>query len=172
MSQRVLATAGVALAALAVGAPSASADFPADHSFIVGAARSNMTEIAGARLALARSHSKPVRDYARRILADHVQAQQRLEAAARVTHTTLPKEPSAAQKRDIARLAAVPMGRFDGRFCSRQMVGHRKAMGAILLELDSGRNRQARAYAGWLLPVARSHMELARKAMAEMERSG
>jgi putative membrane protein len=171
MTPRALAVAGAFLA-LALAAPVASArpaaGSPADHSFLVGAARNNLAEIAGGKLALSKSHSKAVRDYARSVIADHQRAQAKLAAVARATHTTLPTEPSAAAKRDAARLASMSGDTFNRRYFSRQIVDHRKAMGAILLELHAGDVDPAVAYASSMMPVTTSHMEMARKDLARM----
>jgi putative membrane protein len=172
MTHRALATASAALA-LACLAPAAdAAAHPADHSFLVGSARNNLAEIAGAKLALAKSHDPGVRSYAHQILADHTLAQIKLKAAAKATHTTLPTEPSTAQQREAAQLKALPEGRFNRRYFSRQIVGHRKAMGAILLELHMGAVDPALRYARWIQPIAENHMDMARKDLARMERSG
>jgi putative membrane protein len=175
MTPRALAVAGAFLA-LALAAPVASArpaaGSPADHSFLVGAARTNLAQIAAGKLALSKSRSHVVRTYARSVIADHRRAQAKLAAVARATHTTLPTEPSAADKRDVARLASMSGDIFNRRYFSRQIVRHRKSMGAILLELHTGNVDPALAYASQMMPVTKSHMEMARKDLARMMSAG
>ena len=172
MTHKALATASAAIALACLAPVADAAGHPADHSFLVGSAHNNLAEIAGAKLALAKSHDPAVRDYARQMLADHTRAQAKLKAAAKASHTTLPTEPSAAQRREAEQLKALPEGRFNRRYFGRQIVGHRKAMGAILLELHMGAVDPALNYARWIEPVAESHMTMARKDLARMERSG
>jgi putative membrane protein len=170
MSHRALAAAGACLA-LAVAAPAAAArpaGFPADHSFIVGAAQTNLAEIAGGKLALSKSRSKAVRAYARTVVADHSRAEAALAVVARAWHTKLPAGPSAAQKQEAAHLATLSGGAFDREYLRRQIVGHRKALGATLLELDAGRVAAVRAYAAATEPVVKMHLQLAQQDLAAL----
>jgi putative membrane protein len=155
------AVAGVLLAATPPVASARPATFPADHSFIVGAARTNLAEIAGGKLALSKSHTASVRAYARTVIADHTAAEAKLAAVARAWRTTLPSTPSAMQQAEAAALSKLSGAAFDNEYLRRQIVGHRKALGAMLVEIDGGQVAAVRAYAAATAPVVRMHLHLA-----------
>ncbi|RKQ87944.1 putative membrane protein [Solirubrobacter pauli] len=161
-----------ALAALSLAAPAAAsarpADFPEDRSFLVNAARSNLAEIATARLALRESDDAGVRAYARRMVADHTAAQTELKGIARAWSTSVPTAPSSKQKRDAARLGALDGSAFDRTYLRRQIVAHRQTLGVCLLEIDGGKVASLRAYASKTAPVVRGHLALAKQTRAAL----
>jgi putative membrane protein len=166
MSHRRIAllSAGLTLALV----PTASAASVDDHLFAVNATRANLAEIAAARLALDKSDDAGVRAYARHMVADHKTAQTKLAAIAKATNTTLPKQPSAAQRAEAARLAKLSGEAFDRNYLRRQVVDHRKALATMLLELDVGTVSSLRNFAATTAPVVRMHLAMAQRTRATL----
>jgi putative membrane protein len=160
------------VAALSLAAPATAsalpADFPEDRSFLTNAAQSNLAEIATGRLALRESENSTVRSYARRMITDHTAAQRKLRAIANALDTSVPSRPSPQQRRDAARLASLEGSAFDRKYLTRQIVSHRQTLGICLLELDSGRVGDLRAYASATAPVVRMHLGMAKTARAAL----
>ena len=156
-----LAVAGLALAE-APAASAAPSSFPDDHSFIVSVSHANLAEVAAGRLALRKSHTAPVRAYARRMITDHTKAQRSLAAVARAWSTTVPRGPSAQQKREAARLEALSGGAFDRAYMRRQVADHRQVLSLMLLEADTGRVADVRGFAATRGPVVREHLAMAK----------
>src|SRR5215217_4760244 len=102
-----VALAGGVLALTPSAAGARPSAFPDDHSFIVNASRANLAEVAAGKLALRKSDDADIRAYARRMIADHTKAQAELAGLARAWKTTVPKAPSALQKREAARLESL-----------------------------------------------------------------
>src|SRR4051794_29103457 len=163
-----VALAGGALAFAPSAATARPAAFPDDHSFIVNATRANLAEVAAGKLALQKSDDADVRAYARRMIADHTKAQAELTGLARAWKTTVPKAPSAQQKREAARLAALSGSTFERTYLRRQVVDHRKALALMLLEADSGRVTALRTFASRTSTVVRMHLVMAKQTRAAL----
>lgn len=167
MAHRLIALAGAGLALALAPSTATASDFPDDHSFLVNAARSNLAEITTGRLALRESDTAPVRAYARKMIADHTKAQAELTRIARRWDTTVPRRPSPQQRQEAARLEALEGDAFDRTYLRRQVVAHRKALGLMLLEINSGRVADLRGYAARTAPVVRMHLSMAKETRAE-----
>jgi putative membrane protein len=152
-----------ALAAMAVpagaqattAAPSAS-----DRAFMMRAARTNIAEIAGGRLAQQRGCSPTVRLLGQRFADDRRANQQQLAALAQSLDVTLPTQPSLADQRALKRLTQLRGSAFDAAFLSSERLGNMKSINALKAEITSSASAPVVAYAKASLPLAGGRPQL------------
>lgn len=143
-----------------------SARAPAtDRAFLRSAHEGNLAEIASGRVALARSHSPQVRRIAADFIADHYRLDAHVRLVARHESVALPSTPSAAQRRDLAAVAALSGHRFDVAWLRMQVAMHRQTLALIGHESHHGRSPAVVALAVGAVPVVREHLTMALTAL-------
>jgi putative membrane protein len=129
-----------------------------DLEFESAAAAINDLEIAEARLALLRSQNHSVRQFARRMIADHATASAALQAATRglgnhpapVSGITIPA------RAEYLMLAKTPD--FDARYILAQVPNDSHSISALTWETMNGKEPGLRDYAYSTLPVVLRHL--------------
>ena len=139
-----------------------------DRHFMRAAAQAGLFEIRSSRLALARSHDRRVRAFARRMIRDHTRMAAMLAALAARKGVTLPKRPNAQQRAILRRLAGLHGRAFDRAYIAAQIRAHIQAIALFRLEVHFGSNRQVRELAAASLPTLRLHLRLARQVAAHL----
>jgi putative membrane protein len=126
------------------------------------ASQSDIAEIEEGRLALTHSRNPQVQALGNRLVQDHSQAQNTLEALARTMRVRLPVRPSAKQQQQIAELGGLEGAAFDKLFAASEVGAHRKA----IMEMDRAAARVKNpALEAWIkesIPVLQEHLQLAR----------
>jgi putative membrane protein len=113
-----------------------------DRDFIADAARAGLTEIAAAQLALQRSRSPDLRDYARRLVQDHRAANERLRRIAASKGVGLPTGPSSDQQDELRELQGASAKDFERRFLHQMVQDHQRAIDMFGHEIK-GRHQDA-----------------------------
>ena len=124
------------------------------------AASSNLFEIESGRLALARSQSGVIKEFADRMVDDHTRAANRARQVLSEMGASLPPlmlEPSHQQKLDA--LKAVDNPRFDKAYVEAQYTEHVEAIALVREYARSGDSERLKALAAEALPVLQSHLE-------------
>jgi putative membrane protein len=137
-----------------------------DATFLVAAHQSNLAEIAGGHVALAKSHNRLVRSIARQLIVDHLRLDAQVRAIACRHRVRLPDRPSAEQRRQLAIVAAKSGTAFDLAWLKLQEAGHLKTLTLIDQELRAGRAADVKAAAAGARPVVKHHLEMVREALA------
>ncbi len=154
--------------AFATGARAASANAQ-DMSYLKTDAQANLTEIAAAKLAQARSQTAATRRVAARILTDHTNAQKQLGVIAGKLGVTLPSKPSPAQQDQLAQLQATPAKDFDLTYLRIQVNDHTTAIADARAEAKKGEYSALTYYAKSVLPTLLLHRRLANAALVEIQ---
>jgi putative membrane protein len=141
-----------ASAAFAVPAP----------TFLKSAAQGDRSEVTLGNLAVDRGASAGVKDYGRRLAADHGGHLGKVEGLARQLHVVLPggmKPDARATYRSLQRLRG---GAFDRMFAQHMVADHKKDIAAYEAQARSGDRRTA-AFARETLPTLREHLRIAER---------
>jgi putative membrane protein len=136
-----------------------------DRRFLRGAHQSNLAEILGGHLALARSQRGDVRDIARILIEHHTMLDRDVRATARRYDVSLPATPSARQLRELLAVGTQPAQRFDRSWLRLQEISHERTLALIDAELRRGCARDVRALARTARPVVVEHLRLVRAAL-------
>ena len=158
--RRLTVVAAVAGLLLVPGTAASAAPSDQDTAYLRAAHQSNLTEIAGGRLAQQKGQSQEVKDLGARFVEDHTTLDAALTDAAEALGVDLPSEPNEEQQALAARYEAASGDDFDALFVSTQMDAHMKAMNLGRTEIAEGSDAQAKKVAQDAAPVIEAHHDL------------
>jgi putative membrane protein len=129
-------------------------------------------EIDFGRLAQGKSENSAVKEFARRMVQDHSEANGRLEQLAGQAGIPLPADLDPDHKNMRAELDNATGRAFDLAYMEGQVVDHQKA--AILLQWEIGQGQEAelQQYAAATLPTVLAHLDLAKNLLAQLTGQG
>jgi putative membrane protein len=137
-----------------------------DQNFVQLAAGSDMFEIRSSRLALQRSRSPAVRQFAQRMIADHTKSSQQLAVLAQAKGIVVPSELDPEQQRMMMALDNTRRI-FDSEYFRQQAFAHQATATAYQTEINAGYDAELRGFAQQNLPIVQDHLN-----MAEQMRQG
>lgn len=152
-----------ALAAAAGLAPvmPVSAQTGADGHFMVQAADGGLTEVQLGRLAMQRAADPAVRDFGRRMVTDHGNANAQLQRLAGQEGVALPTEPSVQHRALYDRLARLAGPDFDRSYMRNMVDDHTQDVADFEREAQQGQDPAVRAWAAQTLPTLHGHLRFA-----------
>jgi putative membrane protein len=158
-----------AVRAPAVSAASAESFNRVDREFLRAALRISRTDQALSRLALRQATRPHVRDFARRLAADHARIGRDVRRYAGQRRLALAKRPDEPVP---ARWRASRGAAFDRDYVARMYRDTREAIELFQKEAREGADLELKAYASATLPVLRAHLKLAQKGEAAWRLGG
>ena len=142
----------------------------ADQKFMMMAATGGMAEVEMARLALEKSSSDAVKQYAQKMIDDHTAANNELMQVASTKGVTLPTQPDAKHMAMMAKMQKLSGMEFDMMYVKEAGVkAHQEMEKLFMKESMSGKDVDAKAFASKTLPTVRMHLQMARDMMASMK---
>ncbi len=142
----------------------------ADRKFMMTAATGGMAEVEMARMALQKSASDSVKQYAQKMVDDHTMAGDELKRLASMKGVTLPAQPDAKQMAMMAKMQKLSGMGFDMMYVKEAGVkAHEKMEKLYMKESMSGMDMDAKAFASKTLPTVRMHLQMARDMMMSMK---
>jgi putative membrane protein len=158
-----LMTSAVCLFAPALAATAADMA-KADANLLQAAAQFGRFEIEAGQMASARASTDPVREFARTVTREHLQAETELKALASVRKMALPTEPSAAQKKLLTTLGQKNGKEFDDAYVREAGIAqHRQGIAQLEKAQPGTKDPDMRSVIERGLPMMRRHLELAEK---------
>jgi putative membrane protein len=122
------------------------------------AASGNAFGMLSSKLALRRSQTPEIKEFAQTILNDHQRAQDELRHAAKSETVILSEELSNEQKQTLLALEQAPENQFDAAYLSAQMKSHGHAIQLLGPYSADGPGGGLKAYARAHFPALRIHM--------------
>jgi len=142
----------------------------ADRKFMMMAAMGGMAEIEMARLALQKSGSDSVKQYAQKMIDDHTAAGEQLRQLASMKGVTLPMQLDAKHMSMMAKMQRLSGMEFDMMYVKEAGVKAHESMEKLYMkESMSGKDMDAKAFAAKTLPAVRMHLQMAREMMMSMK---
>ena len=133
-----------------------------DRAFMKAAAAGGHFEVQGAKLALDKAGDAQLKDYARRLIDDHTQANAKLMRLARAKGVSLPAQLTQAQQDKLQTLRGTSSTDFDRAFVEHVGVAaHRETIELFRKEVSDGSDAQAKAFAQEVLPNLEQHLQMA-----------
>ncbi|MFZ5718069.1 MAG: DUF4142 domain-containing protein [Pseudomonadota bacterium] len=133
-------------------------------TFVSNACVSDLYEIEAARIALRRSRSEGVREFADRMIAHHTTAKHQMMSALRSREVTdhfknlsPVTELDARRKTMLKHLEEAPDDDFDKTYVDQQKLAHQEAVTLHKSYADRGENPQLRSVAAGGLPMVQRH---------------
>jgi putative membrane protein len=135
------------------------------EAFVTNAGIGDLYEIQAAELAMARSRSEGVREFARMMVEHHTTSTHQMQSAlsSSEVRSQLPglQAPTALDERRqgmIDNLADATDDAFDGRYLDQQRTAHQETAALLKGYLEHGDNPQLRSVARGALPMVERHL--------------
>jgi putative membrane protein len=140
-----------------------------DRQFMYQAAQGGMAEVQLARLALQKSSSSGVKQYAQEMITDHTQANNQLKTLAREKGLRLPTTINSTQQALRRQLASLNGSSFDRTYINRAGVAaHTQQANIFQREVQMGQDPDVKAFAQQVLPIVEQHLQMARSMASNM----
>ena len=132
-----------------------------DGAFVADAASSGMAEVKLGQLAQQKGWNTAVKDFSKRMEADHTKAGNELKDVADRNNVTLPNEVNYADKSTYERLSAYSGKEFDKAYADQMVKDHEKAVAEFKKEASEGENKDLKNFAAQTVPTLESHLQMA-----------
>lgn len=140
-----------------------------DRKFMEMAAMGGMAEVEAARVALDKSSSDAVKQYAQKMIDDHTKANQELMQLASAKGVTLPAGPDAKHRAMLAKMSAMSGADFDREYVKNSGVkDHEKMLKLVQGHSRKGGDPEVRAFAAKMVGPVGMHLDMARQMMNAM----
>lgn len=134
----------------------------AAQPFLTLIGQSNQYEIASAQIALERTRSNEIREFARMMLMDHQKSAENMrQISSEMKNLVIPKMPSDQQQASLAALRE--SSNFDNLYLQQQRRAHEETLGPLRRFAESGDPPALRAYAAKILPAISGHYDMLRQ---------
>jgi putative membrane protein len=155
------------------GVEAAREDRPAavsqsEQDFMMKAVQANTAEIEVARMALQKSGTSDVKDYANMIRRDHTNALEGLTDLMKDKNVQQPKTIAADTEQDISRMNTLSGGEYDREFVNMMGSDHQKAIESFRDQQSSAQNRDVKKYVDDVLPKLEMHLEKAQRLQTKL----
>jgi putative membrane protein len=135
----------------------------ADLAFLTQAARGGLAGVEMARLAEQRASSPSVREFARRMIADHEQTNRSLHGLAESDAAPAADEMDAEGRQVRDALGRLSGAQFDIEYLRQQVPAHQRMAQLFEYEIGSGSDAEVQRFAAAVLPRIFTHLAVARQ---------
>jgi putative membrane protein len=132
-----------------------------DQQFMIMAAQGNNAEIQTSQMALERSESEEVRQFAQRMIQEHTLANQQLQQIVSEYGVELPSDPGPLNQAIAEQLSQLSGSEFDRAYMGAQTNAHLRTVALYQTQIQQGQEESLRQYATQLLPAVADHYEMA-----------
>lgn len=143
-----------------------------DEMFAKEAARGGIAEVKLGQLAEDKGQSDAVKDFGKRMVADHSKANDQLQGAASQINLQLPTEPSRMDQEQYTKLSKLSGKAFDRAYARDMLKDHEKDVAAFRHEAKYGKNQDIKNFASLTLPTLEDHLKQARQMYHSVEGGG
>jgi putative membrane protein len=132
-----------------------------DQKILAELAQANMAEVAAAHIALKKSGTPEVRNFAQQMVDDHSKGLQAVQDVARNKNVTLPAAPDARHQQLAAHLNGLSGAEFDKAYlASAGVQDHKAAHAQVQAAQKQARDADVRALAAQLQPTIDQHLQM------------
>lgn len=131
-----------------------------DRNALRDIAQANMAEVEAGKLALQKSQSAEVKQFAQMMVDDHSTGLKDVQHVAQSKGVELPGEPDRAQQREVKGLSGLEGADFDKKYMAKAGVAdHRKVHGMLQKVSTSAKDSDVKQLAAKMLPVVERHLK-------------
>ncbi|HEX8184271.1 MAG TPA: DUF4142 domain-containing protein [Blastocatellia bacterium] len=145
----------------AAGASDTGALSDADREFMMKEAADGMAEVELGRMAAQKGVKSEVVTFGKRMVDDHLKANDELKQLASQKSVTLPTEMDVKHKETMDRLSKLNGAAFDTAYMAEMVKGHTEAVSDFEKEASQGQNSDVKGWAAKTLPTLRTHLQMA-----------
>lgn len=135
-----------------------------DRVFAENAVEANAREIQLSQMALEKGSSDAVKDYAKRMVAEHSTANEKLMS---IINATIPeqwrpkKEANTKKLNEVRELKKLSGEKFDRQYMAMMVKEHKQAVDLYQKEAKSGVTEELKSFADTTLPTLKEHLKMA-----------
>lgn len=137
-----------------------SAGLSADKSFLKSALQGSLAVVQASQLALQRSSSDQVKQFAQHMVDDHAQLDDQLKPIAANLSVKAPTEPPKKEKAEITKLQGLTGADFDKAYVQLMLKDHEADAEAFKHEEDKGQSPALKDAVTKADPVIQSHLKM------------
>jgi putative membrane protein len=154
----------VVLLAAAVACPRSSAQASSmDQQFATNAASAGVAEVKLGQLAEQKAATQQVKDFGKRMVTDHSEANDKLEATAKKQGVNIPTSMTPEDQATYDKLSKLYPTEFDKVYMADQVTDHKHVIAEFEREAKDGKDPAMRQFAENTLPTLREHLQLAER---------
>lgn len=168
MALRIV-TSCVLAGCLAFGAGIGAAAATSADKFLTEAIQDGRAEIEICRVALRKSRNADVKEFAQRMIKEHSEINDRVEALAKGKGIALKAGISAKQKATNEMLSHTPEARFDKAFMDHNVSDHKKDVEDFGKQANEESDAEVKAFAAETLQILKKHLQLAEDVGAKLK---
>lgn len=141
-------------------------DTTTDIKFAKKAAAGGMAEVEMGRLAQDKAESQDVKDFGKRMVDDHTQANDKLKNVASQENITLPSKMDAEDQQTYDRLSKLSGKPFEIAYMRDMVKDHTKDISEFQQEAKNGTDDKIKGFASDTLPTLQDHLKRAQQIRA------
>jgi putative membrane protein len=134
-----------------------------DAEFARSAAEANLAEVKLGNLAQQQGNTQTIKDFGKRMVTDHSNAEDNLKTAAASSKIDLPTTLDAKDQAVYDRLAKLSGEAFDRAYALDMVRDHRGDVAEFRHEANDGKDAAIKTFASSTLPTLETHLKLARE---------
>lgn len=135
-----------------------------DETFARGAAEGGLFEVQLGEVVAARTRNPQIEELAKRIVGDHMKANEDLASIARELKIQIPEALSKEDRKRIEPFRSMRPEEIDPRYVQLLIQEHEQDIAAFEKQIERGRNPALVSFAEQTLPVLKEHLQLAKDA--------
>lgn len=139
-----------------------------DAEFVQHASANGLGEVRLCQLATQNATSNAIKDFAKRLVADHTKANDDLKVIASEEKLKVAAQPGIKDNSVYDALSTLPGTALDGAFISAMVTDHREDIATFEKEVQTGTNAKVKDFATQTLPVLKEHLKQAEKTAADL----
>jgi putative membrane protein len=133
------------------------------QEFATMAVSSDILEIRSSELAMQKSQTAAVQEFAQMMINDHTKASKDLMAAAQKDGVTVPAEMAKKHASKVEALNTADNEAFDAAYIDAQVAAHKEALALMSSYAESGDAAALKAHAQKTAPIIQRHFEHAQQ---------
>jgi putative membrane protein len=145
------------------GAVNSTTTTISDSQFAKQAAQSDLAEVKLGQLAEQKGTDSTVKDFGKRMVTDHSNAQDQLKTAAAKDNITLPTTLSAKDQATYDQLSKLSGTQFDKAYAQDMVKDHTMDISQFQHEANDGKDASIKSFASDTLPTLQEHLRLAKQ---------
>ena len=146
------------------------------EEFVEDASAKGLAEIEGAKVALEKSTSRDVKDFAQRMIKDHTAANQKLKDLAKQKGLEMSDDASLMAKAKTMILKLREGESFDEAYANNQVQAHQETIELFRNYIQQGQDQDIKSFAKDTLPTLEEHLQQAQSLVTahgqKQQRSG
>ena len=132
-----------------------------DTKFAVAAADGGMLEVKLGNLALTKSNSQEVKNFAQMMVNDHGKANDEFKALAAQKNITIPATLSTESQRKVTELSQKTGADFDKDYTASMIDDHKEDISLFKKEVSNGKDTAIRSWAAGKISTLEHHLQMA-----------